>query len=98
MDFINKIINIVKSPIGSIAIRLVIPLTKIGISWTPTKKDDYYLCKIAFEIIEGQVMGYDILGLPAPFTLLKALVMARQNLELAEKLLKEQKQSKMKKK
>ena len=46
MEFLTTIITIIKSPLGSIALRLIIPLIRAGIKWTPTKKDDEVILKI----------------------------------------------------
>ncbi|MEN6553975.1 MAG: hypothetical protein ABFC34_13935 [Methanobacterium sp.] len=96
MDFIKKIIDIVKSPIGSIAIRLVIPLTKIGISWTPTKTDDYYLAKIAYEIIEGQMLAKELMGIELSVKEQTSLINAKLAMDNAKIIMENYKKSKKK--
>ena len=96
MDFIKKIIDIVKSPIGSIAIRLVIPLTKIGISWTPTKTDDYYLAKIAYEIIEGQMLAKELMGIKLSVKEQTSLINAKLAMDNAKIIMENYKKSKKK--
>lgn len=85
MNFIKNIIAIIKSPIGSLAVRMIIPLTKLGISWTPTKTDDYYLAKIAYEILEGQAMAKELLGIKLSVNEQTCLYNAKVNLDNAEK-------------
>lgn len=46
MELLTKIFTIIKSPIGSLALRMIIPLIRMGIKWTPTKKDDEVILKI----------------------------------------------------
>ena len=46
MEFLKSILTIIKSPLGSLALRMIVPLIRAGIKWTPTKKDDEVILKI----------------------------------------------------
>jgi len=46
MELLTKIFTIIKSPLGSLALRMIVPLIRMGIKWTPTKKDDEVILKI----------------------------------------------------
>jgi hypothetical protein len=85
MDWLKNIFVFIKSPIGSLAVRMIIPLAKMGISWTPTKTDDYYLAKIAYEIIESQCYAKQIIGIPLTEQEQLSLQIAKDNLESAHK-------------
>lgn len=54
MEFLKSILTIIKSPLGSLALRMIIPLIRMGIKWTPTKKDDEVIMKID-EIIKKYI-------------------------------------------
>ena len=91
MDFI-------KSPIGSVCAGAVVTLTKFAISWTPTKTDDYYMSKTAYEIIKSQLLPKELCGIPLTVAEQNALLVAKTNMENAYKAMIEYKESKKKKK
>lgn len=97
MDFIKKAMELIKSPLGSIALRMVIPLIKMGINWTPTKTDDYYALKIAFEVLEGQKFAKELAGITLTVAEQRAYVNAKINLDIAYKAMIDYKKSKKKK-
>lgn len=98
MDIIKKIIDVVKSPLGSIAVRMIVPLTKIGIEWTPTKKDDYYLAKVSLQVIEARIYAKQLAGIQISKEEQKALLYAQEAVKLAYKEMIAYENSKKKKK
>lgn len=96
MDFIKKTLELIKSPIGSIVLKFIPFFIKMGIKWTPTKTDDYYALKIAFEIIETQKYAKELAGIPLTTEEQRVYVNTKINLDIAYKAMMDYKEAKKK--